>query len=389
MKQKAIIHIGASELQIESIKSAKALDLYVILTDMNVNALGITYGDEFHCIAGDDEEKLLSLAQLKNKQFDIIGVYGNSDFALLSIAKIHKELNIKGAEYNAVLLALDKYKSKERWIKDNITTPYAFAINSVDEIETTTISYPTIIKPKDSCGSQGIKSATNYEELIQAVREAFQYSDTVLIENYIKGKHYDTIGILWDTKFIPMGIGNRYFAPDPYHFPIWGHSPSDLSEGEIQLAYDLTSKAGLSLGLNNTPIKADLIFDGDTFYIIEITPRFHGDVFTAKMIPFSCNEQPIKNLFHLYKYNQLYSNIQCKKKIIWKAIFPKKELKGLAWINSSIEYKDIFFNHKKKIIFNHKDNTSLVGFIWFEVDNNSSFIEYYKYIEQKLGDYIL
>lgn len=389
MKQKAIIHIGAGELQIESIKSAKELDLYIILTDINANALGIKYGDEFHCIAGDDEKKLLSLAQLKNKQFDIIGAYGNSDFALLPIARIHKELNIKGPEYNSVRVALNKYKSKAKWIKDNISTPHAFAINSVDEVENITINYPTIIKPKDSCGSQGVKSATNYKELIQAIQEAFQYSNTVLIEKYIEGKHYDTIGILWDSKFIPMGIGNRYFAPNPYHFPIWGHSPSDLLEIEIQSAYDITSRAGLSLGLNYTPIKADLIYDGNTFYVIEIAPRFHGDVFTSKMIPFSCNEQPIKNLFHLYKYNQLSSNLQCKKKIIWKAIFPKKELKGLELINSSIEYKDIFLSDKKKIIFNHKDNKSLIGFIWFEVNNHSSFEEYYKYIEQKLGDYIL
>lgn len=389
MKQKAIIHIGASELQIESIKSAKELDLYIILTDINPNALGIKYGDEFHCIAGDDEEKLLSLAKLKNDQFDIIAVYGNSDFALLSIAKIHQELNLKGTKYDSVLLALDKYKSKEIWAKNKITTPYAFAINSINEIETHAVTYPTIIKPKNSCGSQGIKSATNYEELIQAVREAFRYSNTVLIENYVNGKHYDTIGILWDNKFIPMGIGNRYFTPDPYHFPIWGHSPSDLSNDEIQLAYDITSKAGLSLGLNNTPIKADLIFDGDKFYIIEIAPRFHGDVFSSKMIPYSCNEKPIQNLFYLYKNNQLDSDIQCNKRIIWKAIFPKKELKNLEWINTKISYKDIFFNFKKKIVLEHKDNRSLLGFIWFEVDQNTTFLDYYTYIENKLGEDIL
>lgn len=389
MKQKAIIHIGASELQIQSIKSAKELNLYVILTDMNINASGIKYGDEFHCIAGDDEEKLLALAKLKNEQFNIIGVYGSSDFAILPIARIHKELNLKGTEYSSVLLALDKYKSKKIWIKNNITTPYAFTINSINELETLNITYPKIIKPKDSCGSQGIKSVTNYEELLQAVQEAFKYSNTILIEEYIEGKHYDTIGILWDNKFIPMGIGNRYFTPAPYHFPIWGHSPSDLSNDQIQLAYEITHQAGLFLGLNNTPIKADLVFDGDKFYIIELAPRFHGDVFSSKMIPFSCNEQPIKNLFYLYKNNQLSSNIQCKKKIIWKAIFPKKELKDLQWIDTKINYKEIFFNIEKKIVLEHKNNKSLLGFIWFEVDQNSSFLDYYVYIQKKLGDYIL
>jgi len=388
-KEKAIIHIGASELQIESIKCAKELNLYVIATDINKNALGIKFADEYYCISGNDEDNLLALAKKKSKEFEIIGVYGNSDFALFSISKIHKALNIKGPTYSSVQLGLNKFKSKTIWLQNKISTPEAFIIDDINEVLIQNLSYPLIIKPKDSCGSQGVKSVNNQEELLASIDNAFNFSDEVIIENFISGKHYDTIGIVWDNQFIPMGIGNRYFTEAPYHFPLWGHSPSDLSDENINLAYDITQQAVQVLGLNNTPVKADLIFDNKKFYVIEITPRFHGDVFTSKMIPFSCNEKPIKNLFELYLNDRLDSTFKCSKRIIWKAIFPKKELKDLQWLNSNIKYKDVYFNFNKKTKLVHTDNRSLLGFIWFEVPDDYTFMQYNKYITRKLGDFIL
>jgi len=387
--KKAIIHIGASELQIESIKCAKELNLYIIATDINKNALGISLVDEYYCISGNDEDNLLALAKKKNQEFEIIGVYGNSDFALFSIAKIHKVLNIKGPTYSSVQLALDKFKSKTVWLQNKISTPEAFIINDTDKLSTQNLSYPLIVKPKDSCGSQGIKSVNNQKELLMSIDNAFNFSDEVIIENFISGKHYDTIGIVWDNQFIPMGIGNRYFTEAPYHFPLWGHSPSDLSNENVNLAYDITQKAIQVLGLNNTPVKADLIFDNKKFYVLEVTPRFHGDVFTSKMIPFSCNEKPIKNLFQLYLNDRLDSNFKCSKRIIWKAIFPKKELKDLQWLNFNIKYKDVYFNFNKKTTLIHVDNRSLLGFIWFQVPDDYTFMQYNQYITKKLGDYIL
>ncbi len=385
MKNKAIIHIGASELQIESIKWAKELDLYVIVTDKNKNAVGIKFADEYYCISGDNEDELVALALKKNKEFDIVGAYGNSDFALLSISKIHKALKIKGPDYDSVKLSLDKFSSKEIWIDSKISTPIAIKIKNINELDMENINYPIIIKPKDSCGSQGIKSVNNEKELTFAIEEAFHYSNEVLIENLIDGKHYDTIGVMWDNKFIPMGISNRYFTERPYHISIWGHAPTDLLKEEIDKAYRLTSNAAKALNLNFTPVKADLIYCDGKFYIIEITPRFHGDVITAKTIPFTGSDIPIQTYYKLLLGNTVDFSLKIKNRIIWKALFPI----GVTSLDfSNIEYKDVVIVKKEIETITHKDNTSLVGFIWFQVPDDVTFKTYYQNTTKQLATFI-
>ena len=388
IKPKSIIQIGAGELQRQSIISAKEHGLHVIGTDINPKAKGIQYLDEYHKYSGDNETGLTNLAIKKSKDFNIIGAYASSDFALRSVAKIHAKLGLNGPRSQSILTALDKYKSKQIWIKKQVLTPHAQLVRRGDKIDHELISYPVIVKPKDSSGSQGVSSA-QHVRLRKKIALALKFSDSALIETLVSGKHYDTIGIIWDGRFIPMGIGNRYFSPAPHHFPLWGHAPSDLSESKIKQAYKTTADATLALGLDFTPVKADLILSNGQFYVIEVAPRFHGDVFSAKMIPYSTGIDPIYNLFSLYIGHGVDTEPKFERKIIWKGIFPKQQLIGEEWLQNRIPYKDLFLNGRQQKSFTHKDNSSIAGFIWFETPEELSFHAHYKSIQQELGDFIL
>ena len=375
-------------MQQHSILAAKSLGLKVIVTDQSANAPSVKLADTFIQCSGNDTQKLLEIALEINKQNALIGAYSSSDFGLIPVATIHAALQLPGCSEAATNIALNKFESKQCWLKKGVSTPNAFSIKTLEKTTLSEVEYPIIIKPKDACGSQGITSANNTQEAEHAIHHAFKYSDEVLVEEYIGGKHYDTIGLMWQGQFIPMGIGNRFFSEPPHHFPLWGHVPSDLTNSLEQSAFNITANAAIAIGLDFTPIKADLIFAKGKFYMIEIAPRFHGDVFTSKLIPLSGIQSPIKALFeHRLNPNNIQPfNHQAHQKVLWKALFPK-QLENHQQQLEQPAFTDLFLNHKKAKI-DHKDNTSLIGFIWDTVPENCTFAAHYSKVCKALSAFL-
>ena len=227
------------------------------------------------------------------------------------------------------------------------------------------------------------------EDLDSAVDAAKAFSSEILVEEYFEGIGVDTIGILWDGEFLELGIGDRSFSAAPYCFPLHGSCPSILTNNERKQAFELTRKAALSLGLNHTPIKADLLFKNGVFTVIEVTPRFHGDVFSNKLIPFSFDFSPAELWMRVLDGESLSSlredvawRLNDGKLVLWKALFPLKAGIDFFRIQESILkwtsahqgscLKEFYVDSDKRDAvdrtkgFEHADNTSLIGFFWVE-----------------------
>ncbi|WP_028771669.1 ATP-grasp domain-containing protein [Shewanella waksmanii] len=371
----AILIIGAGHMQIEHIRWAKAFDLHVIVTDSRNTATAIDYADDYYQISGSDVTKLTELAIKLNSQFNLIGAYSGSDFGLASVAAIHKRLNLPGCSPDAVALALDKPRAKKIWIDLGLPTPRMELWKELPSYkQINEISYPIIVKPLDSCGSQGVTSVKDSSQLPAAFSLASSFGTPVLMEEYFEGIGIDTIGIMRNGEFIPCGIGDRYFS-SPHHFPTHGVVPTSLADDDVKQAYELTEQACRALGLNNTPVKADLLYRNGQFTIIEVSPRFHGDVFTTKLIPFSTGNSPIQNWFSLLanKDTEKQSD-KPTKTVIWKALFPLSDKIDFNEVELYLEKNtallEFFYESRRyKKHHNHQDNTSLVGFFWAAVNN--------------------
>jgi len=397
-KQQAIIHIGAGPLQKNSIKWAKDLGLYVIVTDKDRMAPAIKYADEYHNLAGDDISSLLDLAVAANRKYEIVAAYTSSDFGMLSVAAINKILGLKGCMPEVVAVALDKYHSKSIWLQNEIVTPKAIRISSYAEIkdELDRFNYPLIVKPIDSCGSQGVKSVETADEVRPAVDAAFKFSRQVLVEEFIDGLSYDTIGIVWDGQFIPCGIGSRFFGSRPYHISLYGYTPPDLAPDKIKLAYKITADAVKALGIDYAPVKADLLYRDETFYVIEVAPRFHGDVFTSKSIPFSHHSSPIKKLFQLQCGYDHVLSYQAKSAdlVACRALFLKRRSINVASILARFKQEfnliDYFLkNFKSTGAKEHRDNSTLAGFIWAGFESRKELAHFNSAFYEKFGDIFL
>jgi D-alanine-D-alanine ligase len=99
-----------------------------------------------------------------------------------------------GSKALASALGMHKFRAKELFKLAGLKTPHAKKVSrDIDISEQAlqifkTFSLPVIIKPISSGSSIGVSVARDLQSLEQALVSVFLYSDTALVEEYIKGK---------------------------------------------------------------------------------------------------------------------------------------------------------------------------------------------------------
>ena len=376
--QKALIHIGGSFLQLPSLRLAKELGLYLVLTDRNPRALGAAIADRFEVLDGEDVTGLLALAHEVAQEFDLVGAYVCNDFGLKAVATIAETFGLPGCSLSAVQKALDKSTARQIWSENGLPVPQGAAVCSLYEAQAVAgdLGLPIIVKPIDSSGSRGVRSVWDKPELVQAYEEAHAISDTVLVEALVTGRHVDVNGLFLDDQFLGCGMWERFFSPPPFHYPIWGYQPASLQAAQEASIYELVERASRILSINAGPVKADLILGEDGLTLIELSPRFHGDVGTSYVTPLATGSYPAKAYFaYLIGDNNAHSYLKHSKSSVagWRALFPEvggrlKDIKGIELAKSLPGVYDVFVRVSggTSIMGAHQDNTTVAGFVWAE-----------------------
>ena len=375
LKQKAIIVIGGSEQQIPQIQWAQEFGMFVIVTDKNPNVPGKEIADQFETIDGTDTEKFLSLVKKLQLDFEVVGIHSNNDFALSLISTISEYLNAKNCSLDSTLTALHKYKSKEIWAKNHLPVPKGKTVELLSQAQTVAIEigFPLIVKPIDSSGSRGTKSVNSVEKLESAFFEAKKYSSFILIEELLSGSHVDVNGLFLDGNFIRCGTSQKYFADTMYHYPVWCHQPALISKDDENNVYELVENAARTLGIVTGPVKADLIITASGPVLLEVSPRFHGDVLTTSTSVLSTGESPIKSWFsYLAGEKNPLRFIKNEKKLAgWFAVYAfekqgiLKSIDGINDVKKMENVHDVYFWKKTGDMLSlPKDTSSRIGFIW-------------------------
>jgi len=172
---------------------------------------------------------------------------------------------------------------------------------------------------------------------------------------------------------------DRYFSEHPYHYPIWGYQPSSLNESQKIEVYSIVERAAKALKIDSGPVKADIIFTKKGPYILEIAPRFHGDVSTSFVTPLVTEGSPIKTWFaHLRGTSkpEKYLGRMESGFAGWMGLFPDtigkiQNIRGVSEAKKTKGISQIFISKKiGDIIKPAQDNTALCGFIWGKSDSS-------------------
>ncbi|MGB2742116.1 MAG: D-alanine--D-alanine ligase [Cognaticolwellia sp.] len=189
--------------------------------------------------------------------------YCLSDLATLDIDRVFIALHGRGGEDGCVqgalqymnipytgsdvlgsALSMDKIRSKQVFQAMNLpTAPFAIINKAQYQIEDAAkvlqqLGNVVMVKPANEGSSIGMAKANNADELHQALIEAFNYDQQVLVEAWIQGPEY-TVAILGQTPLpvIHMETPNDFYDYDAkyqstttqYHCPC-SLSPEDESE---------------------------------------------------------------------------------------------------------------------------------------------------------------
>ena len=149
---------------------------------------------------------------------------------------------------------------------------------------------PVVVKPLLMAGSRGVIRADTERELLAAVARVGRIlrapdvepsSDPaarqLLVETYVPGREVAVEGLLGDGRLQPLAVFDK---PDPLVGPFFEETlyvtPSRLEERLQQRLLAATERAARALGLSCGPIHAELRFDGDRAWVIEVAGRSIG-----------------------------------------------------------------------------------------------------------------
>lgn len=264
------------------IRSLKKLGFYIIATGGIKNLHGEKLCDKFILADYSNKELILQIA----KQEKISAVVQNcNDFGVYSAAFVAENLGLKGYDsYQTTLTIHNKDKFKQFCLENDIPSPISKGFDSErkaqDYIESSSPTYPLIIKPIDLSGGKGVSVATNATETKQAIAKAFAISRAkrIVIEPFIKGSQHGYCTFLLNGKIAAICSNNEYSILNPYRVEM-DTFPADNFDKVSQTLNSTIEKIAKILHLKDGIFHCQYIYDGQKVWIIEAMRRILGNMY--------------------------------------------------------------------------------------------------------------
>ncbi|MDX1812061.1 MAG: D-alanine--D-alanine ligase [Gammaproteobacteria bacterium] len=183
----AVLMGGMSAEREISLKSGRAV--LKALQEKGVDAHGVDVGEDVvHQLISGGYDRVFNMLHGR------IGEDGVIQGALELLG-----LPYTGSKVLASAIGMDKLRTKEIWIANNLPTPaFIVATKETDPAEIMeALEFPIIIKPLREGSSIGMSKVSSADQLEPALNNAFQYDQHALIEAWVEGMEY-TAAILCD-----------------------------------------------------------------------------------------------------------------------------------------------------------------------------------------------
>lgn len=198
-----------------------------------------------------------------------------------TIQRILEDLNIPyiGSGIKASVFALNKIRSKEIFILNNLLTPSFTQLDSMPMSKfanSCKLKLPWVVKPAREGSTIGITIIKSKDEFIEACRLACKYDHNVLVEEYISGKEI-TVGVIGTKKLTPLPIVEIIPKKDFYDFEAKYTKgmtefkiPASLPEDIYKKAQEIACQAHQALGCYGMS-RVDMICNpNNQIYILEV-----------------------------------------------------------------------------------------------------------------------
>ncbi len=170
-------------------------------TAPDLDAIRASREDKSPCMLGPNVIKLCQMADIS-----MLGLHsGIGENGQLQATFDVLGIKYTGPNYLGSAIAMDKGITKQIFKMNHIPTPEGAWLHKSDMDKTLSdmgISLPVVVKPCCGGSSIGVYIPTTEEEYHDAIANAFQYEDELIIEEYIKGREF-SCGFI-DGKALPV-----------------------------------------------------------------------------------------------------------------------------------------------------------------------------------------
>ena len=279
---------------VPGIQRARAMGLYVVVSDMNPSAPGFSVADEAIVANTYDVDETVAAASAYHKtKRRIDGVMCMAADVPLTVASVAAALNLPGIPVESARLASDKLAMKQAFARAGIPIPWYQAIASIDALRAAIAErgFPLVLKPVDGRGARGVLRLTEQTDLEWAFAHATGQSRRggVMVEEYLSGPQISTEGLLVGGEGTTCGFIDRNYEHlerfAPYIVENGGEQPSVLPLPAQRQIASVAMDAGRAMGIVSGNVKGDMVWTDRGPYVIEIAARLSGGWMSTDQIP--------------------------------------------------------------------------------------------------------
>jgi len=180
-----------------------------------------------------------------------------------------------GSGVLASAVGMDKLKTKEIWLANELPTPQFVVINHQTSPENVVkkLGLPLIVKPFNEGSSIGMSKVSVLSEMKPAMDLALQYDDDVLAERWIEGDEYTAAIVAGESlPLIRLETNNIFYDFDAKYVSdsTQYHCPCGLSEADEDKFKQLAKNAFDAIGASGWG-RVDMMVDASgNAFLIEI-----------------------------------------------------------------------------------------------------------------------
>lgn len=283
-----LLVIGAGISQIDAILRAQALGVTVIAMDGDQNAPGLAVADTPLVVDIKNTEDVVMNA----RNYCVDGVLCFSvEAAVISVAMVAEALGLPGMSVEAAKNATSKKRMRELWLDKGIPSCRFISSRTVGSAREAAeeIGFPLVVKPADNAGSRGVSYVGTIMELETAYNTALNFSRNgdVLIEEFMPGEEISVEGFVYNGAFYLTAISDKVRTPPPHLLDLVVSFPSAKQTEVQEKAVQVVRDAAHALGVDMTPIHAEVMITSTGPRMVELAARGPGFKVFSMMIPWA------------------------------------------------------------------------------------------------------
>jgi len=301
--KKTLMIVGAGIMQVPVIKVASRMGLYVVVTDYNLEAIGMSLADFPIVMSTKDIEGSVRAAKEFNERQRIDGVITVGTDASMTVAAVANALGLPGIKFESAEAATNKFKMRKRFAKFGVPSPNFYQAWDISEAHESAkkIGYPLVIKPADNMGARGVTKVEREEDLRPAFGRAKSASPSgeIVIEEFMEGEELSIDSLVYNKEIIFYAIADRIIDYPPYFVELGHTLPTDLPGERQEEVMEVMEKGIRALGINLGAAKGDIKMTRQGPKIVELAARLSGGFMSGHTLPLSTGVNIIKGAIEL------------------------------------------------------------------------------------------